>query len=79
MPPNRQNSATVDSEPGALNWLRRRTTTSSSLINTQGSSQDEPQLFVETYYAYADLQWEKLKKWLEKAFPGHTFTEDYVR
>jgi hypothetical protein len=57
-----------------MQWVRRRTTTMGS---TQ-SAADEPPLFEQSYYAYNDLSWEKLEKWLTEKFPGRVFTDDKV-
>lgn len=42
------------------------------------SAADEPPLFEQSYYAYNDLSWEKLEKWLTEKFPGRVFTDDKV-
>jgi hypothetical protein len=62
------------SEPGIMQWVRRRTTTMGS---TQSAAEEAP-LFEQSYYAYNDLSWEKLEKWLMDKFPSRVFTNDKV-
>jgi hypothetical protein len=62
------------SEPGVVQWMIRRATT----ISSTESAADEPPLIEQKYYAYNDLTWERLEKWLTDAFPGQVFTSDKV-
>jgi hypothetical protein len=48
------------------------------MSTTHSGQENEPQLIEQKYYAYNDLTWERLEKWLTDKFPDRAFAEDKV-
>ena len=81
MPPN--NTAT-GAAPGVAGRVAtpkpKRTTTLSSLYRRATGKETSPEVeTIEVFISTYELEWDRLKKWLDKRFAGHkcTFTERF--